>query len=186
MLDKKMSNADIEREAQKRADEWREIRSLADVFLSGFIRDKGEGRVSKEYLGESPGEAYEGTEKDGREAIARLLRSGLQLSQDFRDRLAALFDPEADTHPAIDRKLVFEHRASGRQYDAVRDTAIGMFIYKSMQQNISKQKALEEAASYFRMGFEAVRTIWDGDRKKGSQRKGYRRLLEPIYGPLPR
>ena len=66
--------------------------------------------------------------------MAHLLRSGPLTLYD-RECLAALFDPNDNTHPAIDRKLVFEpqKRPKGHPRDYVRDSAIAEFIYNDIR-----------------------------------------------------
>ena len=117
-------------------------------------------------------------------AMAELLRSGLPLTQDFRDRLAALFDPndyppdDDRNHPAINRKLIFENRPGGlKSHHATRKTAIAMYVYGCIRDGKSENNAQHKAAEHFRMTYSAVREIWG--HKAGKGLRGLHRILLP-------
>ena len=85
------------------------------------MMEVGGGR--SHYLSDDPeGDWWIPKERYARKAMAHLLRSGPLTLYD-RECLAALFDPNDNTHPAIDRKLVFEpqKRPKGHPRDYVRD-----------------------------------------------------------------
>jgi hypothetical protein len=147
-------------------DEFDQTEILAIVLMSGFIEDLEKGKPQKKYLDDEE-------ELRARAAMARLLRSGLPLTQDFRDRLAALFDPNDDTHPAIDRKLFFKRRSGRRRRPHVRNTAIARYVYSCICKGDGVEVAQQKAAEFFGLSPSAVRDIWG--HKKG---EGYRRLID--------
>jgi hypothetical protein len=150
--------------------DWHQIQMLAAVLMAGFIEKLDEGRPQRRYLDSKHEDRH-------RAAMARLLRSGLPLTQDFRDQLAALFDPNAGTHPAIDRKLIFKYRSRGRRRDNVRNTAVAQYIFVRIREGDGVEKAQQKAADFFCLSFEAVRDIWG--HKEG---EGFRRLIPLIDG----
>jgi hypothetical protein len=159
-------------------DEWRDIVALADMLMAGVVVDEGEGRLTAEYLNDKPGKDWIPKERDARLAMAELLRSGLPLTQDFRDRLAALFDPKDATHDAINRKLIFENRPGGlKSHHATRKTAIAMYVYGCIRDGESENNAQHKAAEHFRMTYSAVREIWG--HKAGKGLRGLHRILLP-------
>ena len=81
-------------------------------------------------------------ERDCRKAVARLLRSGKPLTQDFRDGLAGLFD-----------------RARGRRRDHVRDTAIAMDVYHNIRDGDGVEEALNKASTSFGPAFRLSETF---------------------------
>lgn len=129
--------------------EWHQIEMLAAALMAGFIEKLDEGRPRKKYL--------DGKEEDrARAAMARLLRSGRPLTQDFRDCLAVLFDPSASAHPASDRKLVFKNRSGGRWPDHVRNTRIAQYIHNCIRREVTEWRRLRKkrrafSASAFRL-----------------------------------
>jgi hypothetical protein len=146
---------------------------LATALMSGFIEKLEEGRPRQKYLA--------GKEEDrARAAMARLLRSGRPLTQNFRDRLAALFDPDDGT-AAIDRKLIFKPR-NGARRDHVHYTAVAMYVRNCIREGDSQRGAYIKAADHFNLTPVKVQKIWAGRRGKDN---GLRGLLQQIDGPLP-
>jgi hypothetical protein len=147
--------------------EWRKIEGLVGALMAGFIEGLDKGKPQKRYL--------DGKEEHrARVAMSRLLRSGRPLTQDFRDQLAALFDPNDGTHPAIDRKLIFKRRSAGRpQRDHVRNTAIAQYIDNCIREGDGVEKAQKKAAAFFGLSASAVRDIWG--HKEG---QGFRKLID--------
>jgi hypothetical protein len=143
---------------------------LATVLMAGSFKGQDEGKPELTYL--------KGEKEDvARAAMARLLRSGLPLTQNFRNHLAALFDPI--DHPTFDRKLVFERRGGrGRPRNHVRNTAIAYYIRDCMRED-DVEKAQHKAAKVFNLSFEAIRDIWGH-----SEKEGYRKLLPLIDGEV--
>jgi hypothetical protein len=144
--------------------------TLATALMAGFVKGQDEGKPEWKYL--------DGEEEDrARTAMARLLRSGLPLAQNFRNQLAELFDPI--DHPAVDRKLVFKRRGGrGRPRNHVRNTAIAYYIRDCMRED-DVEKAQHKAAKFFNLSFEAIRDIWGH-----SEKEGYRKLLPMIDGEV--
>ena len=93
------------------------------------------------------------------------------MKQDFLDRLAALFDPDDSTHPAIDRKVIFENRSAGHPHDHVRDSAIAMDVCERVLKGATKTTAWEEAAEKFKkrdgkkLSPDRIKQIWSAKRK---------------------
>lgn len=150
-------------EAERRANEWRQVKDLADVLMAGFVEDKGHGSVQKYFEPDSQ------EERAARTAMARVLRSGLPLEQAFLDRLAALFDPREDTHPGIDRRLIFEDRKARRRTDHIRNTEIAIFIADHVRSDYVRsgrrrfgvvKEAHEKACKRFTLGLDRIRQIW--------------------------
>jgi hypothetical protein len=181
MLDKNFKPKAAEaKRAQQLADErrreieklpWSEIESYANVLIAGYVEDQGDGRRANKYINDDPGgEVWILKERDGRIAMAKLLRSGLPLKQDFLDRLAALFDPD-DGHDAIDRKVIFENRSAGHPHGHVRDSAIAMDVCERVLKGATITTAWEEAAEKFKkrdgkkLSPDRIKQIWSAKRK---------------------
>jgi hypothetical protein len=156
-------------EAKRLADEqrreieklpWSEIKSYANVFMAGYVEDLGDVWRTK-YLSDDPGPGWMLKERDGRIAIVKLLRS-LPFEQDFFNRLAALFDPDDGTHPAIDRKLIF----SPARPNHLRNSAIAVAVAECvLSNNTTVTKAWEDVAKRF--GFDSsdrIKQIWSAKR----------------------
>lgn len=153
--------------SDKRETGWSEIEGLVSALMGGFIEGLDKGKPQQKYL--------DGKEElRARTAMALLLRSGRPLTRDFRDQLAALFDPEDGTHPAIDRKLIFRRRSAGRpRRDQVRNTAIAQYINNCLREGDGVSEAQEKAAAFFGLSASAIRDIWG--HKEG---EGFRRLVD--------
>jgi hypothetical protein len=153
-------------EAKRRADEWREIKMLAGVLMAGLVEEIREGRPTSRYL-----EPDSQEERDARKAMARLLRSGLPLEQDFLNRLAALFDPERSAHLAIDRELKFKPRKrKGEARDNIRDSAIAMEVYEFVlglenKPKVTVSEAWDRVADKFDLDSNRIKQIWIAKRK---------------------
>lgn len=130
---------------------------LGSILFSGFIDTQKNGLPTQKFIRKGSKE-----ERDCRKAVARLLRSGKPLTQDFRDGLAGLFD-----------------RARGRRRDHVRDTAIAMDVYHNIRDGDGVEEALNKASTSFGLSISTVRDIWG----HGKTRKGSRELIEAIHGP---
>lgn len=149
--------------------EWHQIEMLAAALMAGFIEKLDEGRPRKKYL--------DGKEEDrARAAMARLLRSGRPLTQDFRDCLAVLFDPSASAHPASDRKLVFKNRSGGRWPDHVRNTRIAQYIHNCIRrEGDGVEAAQKKAAGVFGLSVSTIRDMPGAGRDRLARRFGRER-----------
>jgi hypothetical protein len=158
-------------EAKRLADEqrreieklpWSEIEWYANALMAGYVEELGDERRTK-YLSDDPGPGWIRKERDARIAMAKLLRSGLPLEQDFRDCLAALFDPDDGTHLAIARKLIF----SPARPNHLRNSAIAVAVAECvLSNNTTVTKAWEDVAERF--GFDSsdrIKQIWSAKRK---------------------
>ncbi len=134
---------------------WREDETLARALLFGHVRTDKQGRRVTKYDKLDSKDA-----RGSRMAIARILRSGLPLTQDFRDGLAALFD---DT-------------PRGPKRDHVRDTQIAEFVYNLIRGDDGVEDAQNEAADHFGLSPSTIRDIWG----HGKTRPGLRETLERI------
>jgi hypothetical protein len=167
MLNKSKATHKVEDERRREIEKlpWSELESYAKVLMAGCVEDLGDGRPATKYLNDDPGgEVWTLKERDARISMATLLRSGLPLDQDFRDCLAALFDPDDDTHPAIARKLIFRRRAAGGSRDHIRDTAIAMDVCERVLDGATVSTAWEDAAKKFKLKSDRIKQIWSAKR----------------------
>jgi len=131
-------------------DEEAEILAL----LGGVVVNDTQGLPRQEFVTEAE-------ETERRSLLARLLRSGRPLSQEIRNRLATLFDPDPDpAEPAAERQLVFKFRSRGRRPDHVRNTAIAMEIWTRVQNGQSVEQAVNAAMDKFGRERDTIYEIW--------------------------
>jgi hypothetical protein len=139
----------------------------ARVLLCGYVRHDKRGLSQTVYL--KPDE-----ELAGRTALARLLRNPHLLTGELCQQLAALFDPEADTHPAIERKLVFRHRGRGNRPQPMRNTQIARYVWDRFRSDWGVERAVEAAMEKYELSREAIYGIWSR----------YRPLFEALDEPF--
>jgi hypothetical protein len=125
---------------------------LAEEFLGGQIRDNGE-HWSHQYL--EPGSDQE---REARQALVRLLRSGLPLSSVIRWRLAALFDP---AHTAEAREIEVKPRRGGIQRKPVRDVEIARDVAAEVSEMPGRfEAAVAAAMQRYRVSRATVLRAW--------------------------
>jgi hypothetical protein len=134
--------------------------ALARTLLGGYTATSKSGLPENRYLNEAE-------EREGRKALANILRDTTPLDRDLRYLLAALFSPEgahkeehADPH-RVERKLVFKFRSRKRRTDSERNTFIVQDVYNRIK--LRKQRvdeAIAGAADQFGLSEESVRALW--------------------------
>jgi hypothetical protein len=140
---------------------------LAKVLLGGYTEYDTRGLPCKKYLEKD-------IEPQARSALASILRDHQKpLDHDLRDKMAALFDLTPDTHPAIDRKLVFVHRGKGQRQNSERNTAIAWHVWGAVTQGCTVDAAIRSAMDQFKLDESTVKKLW----------LRYRRVFEAIWGP---
>jgi hypothetical protein len=140
---------------------------LAKVLLGGYTEYDTRGLPCKKYLEKD-------VEPQARSALASILRDHEKpLDHDLRDKMAALFDLTPDTHPAIDRKIVFVHRGKGQRQNSERNTAIAWRVREAITQGSPVAIAIQSAADQFGVDDSTVKKLW----------RRYRRLFEAVWGP---
>jgi hypothetical protein len=139
---------------------------LAKVLLGGYTENDTRGLPCKKYLEKD-------IEPQARSALASILRNQNPLDYDLRDMLAALFDPAPDTHPVIDRKVVFAHRGRGQRQNSARNTAIAWHVWGAFTQGCTVEAAILSATDQFKLDESTVKKLW----------LRYRRVFEAIWGP---
>jgi hypothetical protein len=143
----------------------------AYVLLAGFVARDKKGLPQTSYLKPDSEE-----ELAARAALARLLRRPYPLTEELRKQLAALFDPEPDTHPAIERKISFRHRGRGRRPQHMRNTQIALRVWDRSDggQPRKVEKAVQHAADEYGLTRDEVYKIWGP----------YKTLLKAINEPV--
>ena len=109
-------------------------------------------------------------EREGRKALARLLRGGRPLNQGSRRMLAELFDPDLvppaqrpeDVCFGPQRILKFEFRSKGWRGHHVRDGRISLWMQERVDRgeaaNIKDARRL--ASKQFKLGDDKLKQIW--------------------------
>lgn len=141
--------------------------TLSLVLLGGFVvEDKKLPRI--DYLKPDSRE-----ELAARAALARLLRKPAPLTAELREQLAALFDPVANAHPAIERRIVFRHRRRGKRPQHMRNTQIAHHIWDRLKSGWKVERAVKDAIDRYDLSREEIYRIWCP----------YRRLFEAVDEP---
>ena len=138
---------------------------LINILLRGYVPEYEECYLDDD----SP------DDKRARAALAGLLRSGKPLTQDLRDALANLFDPEDITHHGEKRRLKFEHRSAGTPPSTVLHSCVAQDIYDAVKQGATTASAKESAEDKYGLGKENIKKIW----------QAYKPALEDMFGQLP-
>jgi hypothetical protein len=94
-----------------------------------------------------------------------LLRSERNIGRELRDALAALFDPEPNSHPAGGRYLEFKQRSAGRSRDSIRNGQIYRYIQEMIENGASLTAAQLSAGEQFCLGAEMIAKIWSNQRR---------------------
>jgi hypothetical protein len=127
--------------------------SLAIGLLTGTWDDE---KTAKRYY--SPSE-----EKLGRKAIANLLRSQKPFDSALRRQLAALFDFEDEQLPyssfagAMERKLVFEFRRTGKLDVTLRNLHLASDYRNAVESGLPHQKAVALVCKKYGVSDTAVK-----------------------------
>ena len=167
-----MSPEEIDREITGLSDFVREEAVRIGILLSGYEEPLKDGRVRRVYWKDRSAD-----ENRGRELLCSLLRSGRPLTQDLRDRLAALVDPKDSQHPGIQRRIKFTDRRSGRRTNSFNDSLVAMHVYAAVKNGATIPAGV--ASTREKYGFKETSTVM----KIWSR---YRRILEEIHGSLDR
>ena len=143
--------------------------SQALMLLSGFVTEDNKlPRI--DYLKPDSQE-----ELAARAALAHLLRRPAPLTAELRKQLAALFDPVANVHPAIERRIVFRYRRRGKRPQHMRNTRIAHHIWDRLKSGWNVERAVENAIGRYNLSREEIYRIWGP----------YRRLFEGSDEPAP-
>ena len=136
----------------------------AYILLAGRVVPTDLGINKIEYLRQKGPE-----EREARLSVARLLRSDKPLDHQLRQHLAALFDPEEDTYPGGERRLLFTYRRRpGRYRDNFRNSQIAEYIRGQRKAGLTVEKAIEAATDKFgKLGLreDMIRKIWNAHRR---------------------
>jgi hypothetical protein len=142
---------------------------LVLALLCGYVEYDGDHLPQHHYLIDA------GQETTARVYLANLLRGPGNLSQQLREILAALFDPEPNKHPAVEREILFKRRRSGRTNDAMRKSVIAGFIWNKVKSGQSAESAVLDASIKYKLERSRIFEIWGA----------YRPLLERISNASP-
>jgi hypothetical protein len=132
--------------------------ALAMEFLAGRFEQHGD-QISFKRL--NPGSPRE---KQGQQALVRLLRNGAPLANDIRWRIAALLDPR---HQFENRKLVITFRKKGKQPNHTRDTLIARYIAAELKTGRDMESTIAETQKRYDVSRSHVLRVW---RKLRSER----------------
>jgi hypothetical protein len=105
-------------------------------------------------------------ERKARTVLAARLRTG-PISGEIRDQIAALIDPQHDTHPAIERKIEFIHRRAGQQSTPpTLKTAIAQYLNSRVKAGEGISAAVRAAVNEFGLSERYIWAIWKLYRRR--------------------
>ena len=96
-------------------------------------------------------------EKQAQQALVRLLRSRLPLSEMIRWRIAGLLDPE---HQFENRKLVIAFRKKGKQRNHTRDYLIARTIAAELKTGRDMESTVAEVKKRYDVSRSQVLRVW--------------------------
>ena len=125
--------------------------ALAMEFLAGRFEQHGD-KISFKCL--DPGSPRE---KEGQQALVRLLRNGLPLADIIRWRIAALLDPE---HQFEHRQFVIAFRKKGKRPNHTRDTLIARYIAAELKTGRDMESTIAEVKKRYGVSRSHVLRVW--------------------------
>jgi hypothetical protein len=148
-----------------------EERQFVRILLQGYSTTTKDGRSYKHFWEDMSDE-----ENAGRRILGRLILSGAPLTQEVREQLAALIDPNNNRYPSITRRIKFQEKTRGRKHNSFNDTLVARRIYDAVKSGRTVKEGVDDAAEWFVIGERQIRKIWGR----------YKPSFEIIYGQLPR
>jgi hypothetical protein len=125
--------------------------ALAMEFLAGRFEQHGD-KISFKCL--NPGSPRE---KEGQQALVRLLRNGLPLANDIRWRIAALLDLG---HRFEHRRLVITFRKKGKQPNHARDFLIARYIAAELETGRDMESTIADVQKRYGVSRSHVLRVW--------------------------
>jgi len=124
---------------------------IVELLRGRTVRDR-HGLPRQTYLSDGGSD-----ENEGRQALAKELRTARFLDMGLRLTLAELFDPISEVE---ERRICFEYRRKGRRSNAMAEKEIAQFIWSRTRDGKKVEAAIKSATEHF--GLRRARTfdIW--------------------------
>jgi hypothetical protein len=132
----------------------------ANIFLVGNVGSENPSDWRTYYF-----QRGSNVDIEGRRAIARLLRSQEPLNPEYREILAALFDPETCHHYAVEREIIFKFQRGRRRRSKVEEHIYTTYIDNYIRSGMNVADAITATAKRVVVGEKHLMRIWGRKRQ---------------------